>query len=298
MQNREEDFQEVPVDIHLVLEDQEVLVDLVVIHPDHQDFLVDVQAVSNLDFRRVRDRLVDILADVPLFHFQEVSQRAGRVQVDIHQVQVVHQAGRVHDQEDFQQDQVLGILVADLVDQDFPGKDRPDIRAVDPDKKNQEALVIPVDDLVDKDRMEDILVAKLLEVIPAEVRNLVAREVDILVEGPVLAIQEVVRDLAVVQVLKDQADIQDREVLEVNQAQVERLVEVIQADQEHKDQEVIRVVQVRKDPVAIPVDHKVQEATQVSQAHKVQEATQVGQAHKDQEEVQVGQVRKDQDNSQ
>lgn len=223
-----EDFQVDPVDIHLVVRlvapgYQEVLVDnladrgnLVVIHlagRDHRDFQVGVQ--------------------------EELNQ-VGRNPKDFHQARD---------------------LLVDIRADDH----RFHFRAV-----NQQVGDIPVADQVAKDQVgfqvvrhqaEDIPVGKLLEVIPADRlpevipvhRSLVVQELDILVEGQVLAIQEVLRDLAVVQVLRDQVGIQDQEdpadlkVLEVSKVQVERLpVVTLVLDQVLKDQEAIQVGQVYK----------------------------------------------------
>lgn len=135
-----------------------------------------------------------------------------------------------------------------------------DIQADDPRFRfravNQPVVDILVADLVAKDQVakdqaEDIPVDRLLEVIPVEHKSLVAREVDILVEGQAQAIQEVLKDLVVVQVLRDQVDIRDQEhraalkVLEVSRAQVEQLTVTLVLDLKH--QEAIQVDQVRKD---------------------------------------------------
>lgn len=234
MQNRE-DFQVLPEDIRLVmqvhlevLEVQELLDNLgdleMVIQQDRQDFR-DVQAVLNqVDssrvFNRVKDLLMDILADDRQFHFRAVNQQEDQERVKARRVD------RVDDQKGFRQDQVVDILAADLVDKHQAGfqmDKEMDIQAGGPAKENQKVLDILVGGQVDKDQVEDIPADKLLEVIPVEHRNLVAREVDILVKGQELAILEVLKDLAVVQVLRDQVDIQDRELLEVSKAQVEHL---------------------------------------------------------------------------
>lgn len=319
-----------PEDIHLVqvhledLKDQELPVDNlegpVVIHQDHQDFQ-DAQAVlnqvgSSLPFHRVKDLPVDILVDDRQFHFRAVNQQEDQEQVPVK----VYQVDQVDDQRDFRQDQAVAILVADLVGKHREGfqvdKDLPDSQAVGPAKGNQKVPDIPAVGRVDKDQVEDIPADKLLEVIPVEHRSLVAREVDILVEGREPAILEVLKDLAVVQVLKNQADILEvLEVLEVSKAQVKYLpAAILVLDQERKDQKVtqvaqdrkgravIRVDQARRDQKDIQVDqeeHKGQKDIQVDQGeHKDQEAIQAAQVRKDQEEFQVDQLRKDQEDFQ
>lgn len=263
------------------------------------DFQADDQAVpnqvgSNLgeDFHRVKDLPADILVDAPQYPFRAVNRPADRVQeqvqVDIHPVAQarVNRVGQASGLEGFQRD-LADILVVDLVDKHRVFQAGRDIRAVHPVKENPRVPGILADGQVDKDQAGDIPVDKLLEVIPVKHRSLVAREVDILVEGPALAIQGVLRDLAVVQVLKDQADIQDQEdqaalkVLEVSKAQVEYLPAVILVlDQVHKDQEVIRVGQVRKD----------REGFQVDQVRKGLEDSQVHQGRKGQEDFRLDQA--------
>jgi len=272
-----------PEDIHLVqehLKDQE---DNLKDQVDHQGFQ-DVQAVPNqegnsLAFHRIKDLLVDILVDDHQFHFQAVNQREDQVLVE----------HRVDDQKGFQQGQAVDILVVDLGNHrvGFQDKDLPDIRVVSPE--NPKVLDILVVDQVDQ------AVNKFLEAIPVGHRNLVAR--DILVRGQEL---EIFKDLAVVQVLKDQVDIQDQEVfqdLEVSKA--EYLPAAILVDQEHKDQEDFRVAQAHKDQKVIQVDqkHKNQEAFRVIQVRKDQEAIRAAQVRKDQEDSQVDQERKGQENS-
>jgi len=190
-----QDFQVLPEDIHQVqehLKDQEDNLKDQVVHQDFQD----VQAVFNqggnsLAFHRIKDLLVDILVDDHQFHFQAVNQ-----QEDQEQVPVEHQLDQVDDQKDFQQGQVVDILVVDLGNHRVGfqvDKDLPDIRVVSPE--NPKVLDILVVGRVDQ---------AVLEAIPVGHRNLVAREMDILVEGQEL---EIFKDLAVVQVLKDQVDI-------------------------------------------------------------------------------------------
>lgn len=320
--NQEENFQVRPVDIHLVqvyLEDpeekpgsmrnQEDRMVIHLVHQDRQDFQADVQAVdnnlgdnnqvdNNLDFHPAKGLPVDILGDVPPFHFRAVNQQADleQVQVGIHLAGQVHQPGRVHDQEDFQRGQVLDILVAGLMGKHQAifqvDKDLPDIRV-----DSQKVPDILVHDRVGKDQTEDI---------PVEYKGLVVREVDILVEGQALDIQEVLRDLVVVQVVRDQVGIQDRVALkdlEVSKVQVKHLPAVIlEVNRKDRDQEAIQVAQARKDQEAISVaqvlkDHQV--AILVSQAHKNQTGIQEVQGRKDQEDFQVDQVdqfRKDQEN--
>jgi len=303
--NREEGFQVLLGDIHPAQARLEVPEDhrypedhpenpVVVIH--RQDFQADVNQVVQVDlvdFHRDKALPVDIPVDVPPFPFRVVNQQTGLVQ---ERAQVVtHPAV-----EDFHRDQVVDILAVDLV-----RKDLPDIRAEG--QESQKGLVIPAD--------------KLLEVIPAEYKNLEVQEVDILVEGQGLDIQRMVKDLIVVQVLKDlagitdqadQAGIRDREdlkVLEVSRAQVEHLAaatlvldqEAIQVDQEHKNQAAIQVVPALKDRVGTQAVQasKGQEGSQVrkdqvdiqaDQVHKDQEVSQVDQARKDQVDFQVDQV--------
>lgn len=291
VQNQEEDFQVLLVDIHRVLHPVDNPENRV-IHPDHP-FQVNVRVVNqvgnNLDFHRANNHPVGILVDVPRFLFRVANQRADLVQ-DIHPLPV-HRVGQVRDQEDFHRDQDQGILAADLVAKHQVFQVDQDFQAVD--LVNQKVLDIPVD--------------KLLEVIPVKHKSLV-REVDILVKGQVLAIQEVLRDLAVVQVLKDQADIQDQEDLKVLEVRKAHLAEVflqldqelkdqeaIQVDQEDKDQEVIRVVravQLRKDQAAILADQdrKGQEASLAVQVLKDQKDSQVDQVRRDQKDFQAGQA--------
>jgi len=257
--NREEGFQVLLGDIHPAQARPEVPEDhrypadnpenpVVVIH--RQDFQADVNQVVQVDlvdFHRDKALPVDIPVDVPPFPFRVVNQQTGLVQ---ERAQVVtHPAV-----EDFHRDQVVDILAVDLA-----RKDLPDIRAEG--QENQKGLVIPVDN------REDFLADKLLEVIPAEYKNLEVQEVDILVEGQGLDIQRMVKDLIVVQVLKDlagitdqadQAGTRDREdlkVLEVSRAQVEHLAAAtLVLDQEaiqnqHKNQAAIQVVPALKDRV-------------------------------------------------
>lgn len=306
VQNRETDFQVLLVDIHRALHPEDNPENQMVIHPGQDlHFQVNVQGVnqvgSNLDFQRVNSHRVGILVDVPRFPFRAANQQADLVQ-DIHPAVPVHQVGQVRDQEDFHRDQVLGILTADLVGKHQVFQVDKDIRVVDP--VSQKVPDIPAD--------------KLLEVIPVKHKDLV-QEVDILVEDQAMAIQEVLRDLVVAQVLKDQTDIQDQEdlkVLEVSKAQVDHLAEVILLlDQELKDQEaiqvnkdlkdqeaiqVVRAAQLRKDRVVILADqdHKGQEATRANQDHKGQEAFLAAQHLKDQKDSQVDQVHRDQEDSQ
>lgn len=242
--NQEEDFQACPVDIHLALEDLENQEGRVVIHQVRQDFQVHNQVgnqVGNLDFHLVKALPVDTLVDDLPSHFRAVNQQADLVQeqVGIHLDQV-HQRDLVH-QEDFQQGQAQDILVAGLVGKHQAvfqvGKDLLDIRVMD----NQKLQAILVHDRAGKDQAEDIP-NRFLEAIPVECRSLVAQKVDILVEDQAVAIQEVLRDLAVVQVLRDQVDIQDRVALEV---QVDHLPAVtLVLNQEDRDQKAIRVAQV------------------------------------------------------
>lgn len=264
---------------------------VVQVHPEdfHQDQVVDILVADLAD----KGLPVDILVGVPQFPFQVVNRQGGLVQ---EQVQVVsHPVVQVHP--DFHQDKVVDILVADLVD-------LLDIQAED--QKSQKGLDIPADD-----RVVDIPADKLLEVISTEHKSLEAREVDILVEDQGLDIQEMVKDLVVVQVLKDQVGIQDQEdqadlkVLEVSKAQ--HLAEVIlvldqeafqvrqadiQVDQEHKDQAVIQVVPARKDQVDIQAVHKDRVDIQADQVNKGQEVSQVRKGRAD---IQVDRVRKDQE---
>jgi len=297
-ENREEGFQVLLV----VLGDHRYLADnpenpVVVIH--RQDFQADVNQVVQVDlvdFHQDKDLPVDILVDVLPFPFRVVNQQAGLVQ---EQAQVVtHPAVRV---EDFHRHQVVDILVADLV--------RKDIRAEG--QENQKDPVIPVGDREDfpADRLE------VLEVTPGEHKSLEAQEVDILVEGQGLNIQRVVKDLIVVQVLKDLAGItgqvdqvgipEDLKVLEVNKAQVEHLAaatlvldqEATQVDQEHKNQAVIQVVPALKDRVDIQAVQasKEQEVSQEDQVLKDQVDIQAGQVHKDRVGIQAAQASKDQE---
>lgn len=289
VQNQKEDFQVLPVDILYPVDNP--VENRVVIHPDQDHhFQVNARVVaqvdSNLDFHRVNNHPMDTLADVPRFPFRAANQQADLVQ-DIHPADVAHRVDQVRDQEDFHRDQVLGILAADLVDKHQIFQVDKDIQAVDPVNK----------------KVPDIPVDRLLEVIPVKHKSLV-REVDILVEDQALAIQEVLRDLAVVQVLKDQVDIRDQEdlkVLEVSKARVEHLAEVILLlDQGLKDQggirvdqEAIRAVRVdrlRKDQAVILADRKDQEATQAVQVRKDREVSLAVQLLKDQKDFQVDQV--------
>ncbi|KAG5320160.1 CSP protein, partial [Pseudoatta argentina] len=88
------------------------------------------------------------------------------------------------------------------------GKNLPDIRVVGLARENQD---IPLVGRVDKDQVEDTLAVKLLEVIPVKHKNLVARKVDILVEGQELAILEVLKNHLVVQAFRE--DIQEKKMV-------------------------------------------------------------------------------------
>lgn len=215
-----EDFQVHPVDIHLAVRP---------VAPEYQEVLVDNLAD--------RENLVVIhLADQGHRAFQEgvqeVLNQVGSNPEDFHQAKdllVDIQAGDPLFHFQAVNQQVVDILVAGLA-----AKDQVVFQVI-------------------KDQAEDIPVDRLLEVILVQDRSLVARELDILVEGQALVIQEVLRDLAVVQVLRDQADIQDQEdqaalkVLEVSKAQVEHLPAVtLVLDQVLKGQEVIQAGQVYK----------------------------------------------------
>lgn len=236
------------VQVHLeFLENKELLVDnledQVVIHRD-RDFQ-DAQAVLNqgdnsLAFHQVQDLRRDILVDDHRFHFRAVNQQEGQERVPVYRV----------DQKDFQQGQVVDILVADLVGKDQVDfqvrKDLPDTRVVGPTRENQ-VLDILLVDRVDKDQVKDTLAVKLLEVISVKYKSLVARKVDILVEGQELTILEVLKDHLAVQAFRE--DIQEEQM--VSKVLVHKvdplLAAILVVDQKRKDQEVIQAAQVRKD---------------------------------------------------
>jgi len=163
---------------------------------------------------------------------------------------VNQQEGQERDQKGFQQGQVVDILVADLVGKDQVDfqvrKDLPDTRVVGPIRENQ-VLDILLVDRVDKDQVEDTLAVKLLEVIPVKYKSLVARKVDILVEGQELAILEVLKDHLAVQAFRE--GIQEEQM--VSKVLVHKvdplLAAILVVDQKRKDQEVIQAAQVRKD---------------------------------------------------
>jgi len=163
---------------------------------------------------------------------------------------VNQQEGQERDQKGFQQGQVVDILVADLVGKDQVDfqvrKDLPDTRVVGPIRENQ-VLDILLVDRVDKDQVEDTLAVKLLEVIPVKYKSLVARKVDILVEGQELAILEVLKDHLAVQPFRE--GIQEEQM--VSKVLVHKvdplLAAILVVDQKRKDQEVIQAAQVRKD---------------------------------------------------